>query len=354
MQKLKPFPDKDYSASGNYDQDFTGEPIAKVGFRFAAALTGTSVTVRDDAAFRLLGTIEVVQAEQSLIRMRGASWRLLSAIQSGSFDAYAAPTTTPVLATAIVDLPALLPGAMINAADKKASLRGTFGALADYAATPPSAVAGKLRGFVETSENDATKGFWRPRFVENALVLGNSDLNSQKFTFEQDTVVPAIMIQVFDGSTVSRVDTIARKIRVDHVGDNGAEELHRLTWGQLKSYLSKRFTPEDAARAVGCVMIPLIDRRNPHVNNARIFKAGESLTINYDCTATIEEDLGTAVTADGTTDLGIATVLGFQRVKGTGDTETAQQRVIGVVPASAPMSRTARRKLARAQRVGAE
>lgn len=350
VQKIKPFTEKDFSVSTNYDTEFSGEPIQKIGIRFAATLTGTSATVRTDATARLLGVPEISQAEQPLIRMRGSSWRLLSAIQSGSFDNYLAPTSTPALFQAVIDLPSFMPGAMINAADKKVSLRGTFGALTDYAASGTTGCSGKLRGFIESSEQDPTAGFWRPRFVESAYVLANSDLNQQVFKFEQDTAVVAIMIQAWDSSAVDRVDTLIKKLRVDHVGDLGSVELHRLTWGQAKAYLGKRFTPEDYVRAAGCVMIPLIDRRNPKINNAVLFRAGDSLTINHDCSSTIEEDLGSAVTADGASDLAIATVIGFTRVAGTGDVPVAQQRVIST--AAVPTTRAAARRAARAQRYG--
>jgi hypothetical protein len=354
VQKLKPFTEKDFSAGGNYDQEFSGEPIGKVGFRFAAGLTGAPATVRTDGTFRLLGVPEISQAEQPLIRMRGSSWRLLSAIQSGSFDNYQAPAAaTPALASAVIDLNGLMPGAMVNGADKKVNFRGTFGATTDYSGTPPGSITGKLRGFVESSENDPTQGFWRPRFTENGWILAPSDLNQQVFKFEQDTAVVGIMVQAFDSSATDRVDGLIKRIRVDHVGDYGTQELHRATWGQLRALLCKRFTPEDAVRSVGCVFIPLIDKRNPSINNAVLFRAGDSLTINHDTTASVEEDL-TAVVADGASDLAIATVIGFTRVAGTGDTQTAQQRVIGAAPASAPQSAFQRRLLQRAERVGAQ
>lgn len=355
VQQLKPFQEKDFSASGTYDAEFSGLPISKIGLRFAAALTGTSATVRTDATFRLLGTPEVNQAENPLIRMAGSSWRLLSAILAGKFDYFAAPTSTPCVAQAIIDLQALLPNAMINGADKKVFLRGTFGALADYGGTAPTACAGKLRAFVESSELDPTRGFMRPRFTEANHTLQSADTNQQVFKFEADTVVPMIMIQAWDNTAVDRVDGLVKRVRVDHVGPRGNIELHRATWGQLRTWLGRRFTPEDYARAAGCVAIPLIDRNNPQHNNAVLFRAGDSLTINYDTAATVEEEF-TSVTADGSADYARATVIGFTPVAGTGDT-AAQVRQISAAPntvQAVALSRRERRRLARAQRRGAE
>ena len=354
VQQLKPFQEKDFSASGAYDAEFSGLPISKIGLRFGGTLTGSAATFRTDAAFRLLGTPEINQAENPLIRMAGSSWRLLSAILAGAFDVHTASATL-AHAQAMIDLQAIMPNAMINGADKKVFLRGTFGALADFSGTAPTGCTGKVRAFIESSELDPTKGFLRPRFTESTLALQDSDTNPHTFKFEQDTVAAFLMIQAWDNSAIDRVDTLIKRLRIDHVGPRGNIELHRMTWGQARTWLGKRFTPEDQARAAGCVCIPLIDRSNPQFNNAVLFRAGDSLTINYDCQAAIEEEFVTAQTA-AANDVARATVIGFTPVAGTGDT-AAQVRTISAAPSSVQvvaLSSRERRRLARAQRRGAE
>src|SRR5690242_565100 len=363
MQQIKPFQEKAFALSTGYDTEFSGLPVRTIGLRFTASITGTPVTVRTDAAHRMLGTPEINQAENPLIRMSGASWRLLSAITRGSFDNYNAPATATYMeANAVLDLQKIMPTAMINAADKKVFLRGTYGALTDYAASGNTAHAGALRAWTESSDLDPTNGFLRPRITEASYPLNDSTDNAQVFKFEQDTAIPFLMVQAFDASAIDRVDGLIRNVQVNRVGQGGTTELARGRWGHFRSFLGAKanFTAADYALSAGCIIIPLINRRNPQYNYAEILRAGDSLTINYDTlsTGTIEESYS-AVTA-AANDVAKATVVGFTQVEGTGDVQT-QLRTVGGGGASAggvvqAVARNAkeRRALARAQRFGAQ
>src|SRR5689334_6953914 len=108
MQQIKPFQERAYAASGAYDTEFSGLPVRTVGLRFTATVSGSAATIRTDAAFRELGTPEINQAEQPLIRMRGSSWRLLSAITRGSFD-FNLASATQLEANAAIDLQKISP-----------------------------------------------------------------------------------------------------------------------------------------------------------------------------------------------------------------------------------------------------
>lgn len=361
MQQIKPFQERSFAAATAYDTEFSGLPVRTIGLRAQGLISG-AVTIRTDAAFRMLGTPEINQAELPLIRMRGSSWRLLSAITRGSFDA-GLNSATVFEANAVIDLQKIMPTAMINAADKKVFLRGTFGALADYAGTPPAlnGTNQKLAAWVESSELDPTQGFLRPRFTEASYALTHADTNQQVFKFEQDTVIPFLMIQAWDDSAFDRIDGLIRQIRVEQVSNGGVTELARGRWGAFRAYLGAKanFTGVDQALAAGCVIIPLVDRSKPQYNYARVLRAGDSLTINYDCTATVEDSY-TGVTV-ASPDAAIATIVGFTQVEGTGDAQTQLRQVgatssapaVGVVNAVARNAKE-RRALSRAQRFGAQ
>lgn len=363
MQQIKPFQEKAFALSTSYDSEFSGLPVRTIGLRLTCSITGAPVTVRTDGAHRMLGTPEINQAENPLIRMGGAAWRLLSAITRGSFDNYNAPTTATYFeANAVLDLQKILPTAMINAADKKIFLRGQFGALTDLAASGNTAHAGALRAWTESSDLDPTKGFLRPKISETSFPLNDATDNPQVFKFEQDTVIPFLMIQAWDNSALDRVDGLIRNIRVDRVGANGVTELARGRWGHFRSYLGTKanFTAADYAISAGCVIVPLINRRNPQYNYAEVLKAGDSLTVNYDTlsTGTIEESY-TAVTA-AANDAAKTTIVGFTAVEGTGDVQTQLRTIGGAGPSGGgivqAVARNAkeRRALARAQRFGAQ
>lgn len=359
MQQIKPFQEKAFTASGSYDTEFSGLPVRSVGVRFTATVAGAAATIRTDAAFKMLGTIEINQAELPLIRMRGSSWRLLSAITRGSFD-FNLASATQLEANAMIDLQKIMPTAMMNSADKKLFARGIYGALADYSGTAPSGITGTLRAYIESSELDPTRGFLRPRFTESSYPLLSADSNPQVFKFEQDTVVPFIMVQAYDDSAFDRIDGLIKQIRVDRVGQGGVTELARGRWGHFRHYLGYKsnFTAVDYSLSAGCVLIPLINRRNAQYNYAEVMRAGDSLTINYDTIATVEETY-TSVTA-AAPDVAIATIVGFTQVEGTGDAQS-QLRQVGQPTAAAGAAMNAvatnakqRRMIARAQRYGAQ
>lgn len=328
MEEIKPFQTKDFTASGPYDLEFNGRPIAAVGLRFAATLTGASIaTVRDDAAFRLLKTPEINQAENPLVRMQGSSWRHLSALLGGGYDSFASGVTaaTPgqVVAMSTIHFDRLWPGAMVNASDKKVFLRGEFNTLASYSGTAPTAVTGKIRPFAITSERDPSQGFLRPRISELSLGIETaSDDLQQVIRFEQDTVLHGFMLQVQDNSAGDqRVDGIVRAVRMDVFDkDGGQKETTRQTWGQMRHYLQFRgqYNQEDYNRSFGVGLLPTVDKRNPQWNGAKLFKAGESVTLHVDTNATVEEEYTSVTPAAG--DKLIITIIGATPVAGSGDT----------------------------------
>lgn len=338
VEQIKPFAIKDYTPAGPYDLEFSGRPLRAVSLRFAATLAaGIPVTVRDDAAFRLLKTPEINQSENPLVRMEGESWRHISAFVAGSYDMHAAgtsvATTGQVLAMATLDFERLMPGSLINAADKKVFLRGEFGALASYAATPPTTITGKLRPYGKSSEIDPNNGFLRPKFTEGKQQIVNADDQQYVVKFEQDTVVQGLFVRQNQASAAGapRVDGLVKAIRIDVTAREGNIEVHRFTWGQLRASFQSQagYNPEDYARSIGCAFIPIQTRANGSYNKASLFKAGDSLTLHTDCTGTAEDEFASVTAATG--DTLTITVLGYTPVSAAGDT-AAQVRSIDRSP----------------------
>lgn len=325
MIELKPFQTRVYAASTAYDLEFSGRAVSAIGLRFAATLTGSPATVRDDAAFRLLGTPEVNQAENPLIRMSGPSWRHLSAVSRGGYDKYAAGVTAStagqVIAQSVIDLEALMPGAMINATDKKVFLRGEFGALAVYSATPPTTVVGTLRPWAKSTQRNAQAGFVRPKISQaDVQIVAAAEDQQHVWRFEQDTLVQGFMLESLDTSASNqRVDGVVRSLRGDLADSSGGtRETLRQTWGNMRTLLQylAGFNQEDYDRSVGVAFFPTKDMSNPQYGNARLFRAGESITFHIDSTSTVEEEF-TAVTPSN--DLLRLTCIGFTPVAGSGD-----------------------------------
>lgn len=132
MREFRPFTEKTFSVGAQYDTDFIGRGVAAIGIRLDMTTTGNTTSF-DDAAARMLGTPEVVQAEEPLIRMEGADWFHIAALSSGGYDKILNADTAGASAVeAVIDFENLMPGAAINAGSNRVFLRGTFGALADY------------------------------------------------------------------------------------------------------------------------------------------------------------------------------------------------------------------------------
>lgn len=358
MEEIRPFQKKVQTGAspGSYDLEFSGRPIKSVGIRYAATIAGAGIaTVRDDAAFRQLKTPEVNQAESPLIRMRGQSWRHLSAILDGRYDNHVAGTgnPSPIAAHAIIHLERLMPGAMINGADKKVFFRGDFGLTTDYAGTPPATITGTLKPYVITSQRIATKGFLRPRISEkNIAVVSQADDQQDVIRFEQDVVCAGLMLTCDDSVAGNpRTDGLIRSLRIDHATrDQGTIEIFRASWGQIRALMNgvADFNQEDYNRSVGVGLIPFKDRSRPEFNGAQVFRAGESITLHIDSLSAIEEDFTTATFAAGAQV--VVTLLNFNSVSATGDSAAQLTEVkppVAQLAAATPLNSREKRRLAR-------
>lgn len=322
MKQIKPFQKKAYAAATPYDLEFSGRPVRKIGLRFDATVAGGPTSIRMDAAHRMLKTVEVNQAEQPLIRMFGQDWKHLSALINGGYDSNF-QTTTLLVAQAVIDLEKLMPGACINASDKKVFIRGEFAPLADYSSgTAPSSITGEFKPNAESSEIDVSQGFLRPKITQSSFAISNAADLQLPIRFEQDIVVQGVMIRAVQASAAAQANTdgLVKGVRLDATTrDGGNIELHRGTWGQFRTATQEaaNFNLEDYARAAGVIFLPTQSKQNPQFNGALLFAAGDSLTLHFDGDGTAEAEFTNVAPSAG--DVVIVTVVGFTPVRGTGD-----------------------------------
>lgn len=330
MEEFRPFNEVVFGLGAQYDTEVIGARIGSVGFTLDITATGAATTIRDDATFRMAGTPEVVQGNEPLIRMGGPSWRHISALSAGGYDQFIAGNGQDgKLAQCILDLDALMPGAMINGAGSsrtgsvKVFFRGSFGVITDYGAGGITALAGRLRPFVTTSPFEPDAGFLRPAIREFNVDLSADSADIQhKIDFEEDTMVLGFFYRTVDGAEPagSNVDGLVKNIRIDvNRGTGGQAELSRMTWGQLRLLTAHRagYTAADITNSVGCALVPMIDRANVDRGSATLMRKGDSVTIHHDTLAAAEAQFADVTPAAG--DHAVVTVLGFTLVAGTGD-----------------------------------
>lgn len=334
MFELRPFTEQPYSSGAQYNAEFSGRPVSSVGLVADFESSGTYTTDIDDQPYTLLGSPEIVQAEQTLIRMEGQDWGHLSAFLSGGYPERVSLASSGVdgVCTATIDLERLMPGAAINASAAKVFLRGTW--------APPTAAgaggaitSGTLRGFVGGSALDLSQGFRRPKISSLRMDISadSSDI-SQKVDFDQDTLVVGLLCRQHDASVAAarRADGIVKKLRVDvNLGRGGSRELIRQTWRQARHYtISKAgYGADDIAASTGVVVIPLRDPRNQNAGKAFFFRKGDSLTIHVDTASAAE--LGYVDITPAASDALVVTILGFTLVGGAGLGADAELRTVG-------------------------
>jgi hypothetical protein len=332
--ELRPFTEQSFSSGSQYNGEFTGRPVSSVGFVADFESGGTWTTDIDDQPYTLLGSPEVVQAEQSLIRMEGQDWQHLSAFLSGGYPERVSLASSGVdgVCTATIDLERIMPGAAINASAAKVFLRGTWAAAA-AAGAGGTVDSGTVRGFVGGSALDLTRGFRRPKIstLRMDISADSSDI-SQKIDFDQDTLVSGLLLRQHDNSAAAtkRADGIVKNIRVDvNLGRGGSRELIRQTWRQARHYTIARagWGSSDIARSTGVAMIPLRDPRNQHAGGAFFFRKGDSLTIHADTNAAAE--LGYTDVTPAASDALVVTTLGFTLVGGEGIDASDELRTVG-------------------------
>jgi len=346
MLEIKHFPARTWASATQFDTEFSGRAFDSLGFSFDGTMTtgtGTAGEPRDDGAYRLLGTPELNQAEDPVIRMQGPDWKFLSALTNGCFPDWLEPTLDGsgaagvVLAQARIKFGRIIPGMLIDASAVKAFLRGSFGAGNDYFSSDEAdfaSFAGSIRPYVEARDVPAG-GFLRPRITQATVDMSNANADIHYVhRFEVPTVCAGFMLRQHDADQTAagqntRTDGIVSRIRVEITTRHRQGEIHNFTWGQCKSFLQQRagWSQSDLALAVGVGLVPLTEHRNAALGGAMIFEAGDSVTLVIDNASTSEAQFTKPTPGDN--DLLYVTALA-----GTG-TRAAADRNGRVAPAAA-------------------
>tara|TARA_R110002012_G_scaffold85272_1_gene212754 strand:+ start:2546 stop:3682 length:1137 start_codon:yes stop_codon:yes gene_type:complete len=343
MLELKRFPTKTLGAAGatttfanaSYDQEFSGRTFDSINWRADGAVSypaGAGAVMNKYGSYRLMGTPELNQAGEPLIRMEAVDWGYLSAYTNGSFPSYldstgsAGGAVTPnSYASARIKLSRLVPGSYVNANLVKAFFRGSTGQL--------SVVGDKIDGAQQTVRplaealeyNPPQNGFLRPRISQRSVAVSAADSNQQSLiSVEQDLVYTGIMLSAYNGAAAAgsqtEVDGLVKSIRVDVTMPNkGTLTVIDSDWGNLRDYSCQRsgLNSTDVDNTAGTVVIPCTDKTNVKMGGALFVPAGSMFTISIDSSGTAQSPYTNVAPALGDT-LRI-TSLAFTPVAGAGD-----------------------------------
>jgi hypothetical protein len=328
MLELKKFPTKNTAAANtSYDQEFSGRTFDSINWRydgtFTASGTGTDVSY---AAARVLGTPELNQAGEPLIRLAGVDWQYLSAYTNGAFPEYTntaqSAATYNMVASARIKLSRLVPNAYVNANLVKAFFRGsTAGALTD-GGDKVTAIDMTVRPLAEALEyNPPTGGFLRPRISQRTVGVAAADSNQQLvINIEQDLVYSGIMLSCFDSSAATEVDGLIKNVRMElTTPGRGTLEIINTDWGNLRNYSCERagLNSTDVDNTAGTAIIPCTDRRATNLGGALFVPAGSAFTITFDSSGTAQAPYTDVTPAAG--DNVRVSSLAFTPVAGAGD-----------------------------------
>jgi len=328
MLELKKFPTKNTAAANtSYDQEFSGRTFDGINFRFDGTIGATGAgTDATYMAYRLLGTPELNQAGEPLIRMAGVDWAYLSAYTNGAFPEYtdtvtSASATIPQVASARIKLSRLVPGAYVNANLVKAFFRGSSGAFTEASDTV-DAYDLNVRPLAEALEyNPPAGGFLRPRISQRSVSVAAADSNQQIIlNIEQDLVFSGIMLSAYGGGELTEVDGLIKNVRMEvTTPGRGTLEVTNSDWGNLRQYSCERagLNSTDVANTAGTVVIPCTDRRAANLGGALFVPAGSAFTITIDSSGTAQQPYTSVTPASG--DNVRVTQLAFTPVAGAGD-----------------------------------
>jgi len=328
MLKTKPFAERSIElADKAFDTELSGVMFNALTIGFDYTITGTgNVVPQSDAGFRALGaTLELNQEQEPLIGFDPVDWYHLAAFANGAYPAFAAAEPGAGSAEwwgfARIPFGNIIPGLQVNASQNKAHITGTFNV--DRGLNTPGnlgAIAnGTFRAFVETTDRTPRPGgFLRPRFTRHIQDLTPSASIEKPFRFETDTLVAGFLLRQYHGNgapAVRNVDGMVRRVRMDITRHGGPQEHHRLTWGQLTEFTVMRssHSPAEYTLGAGVAFLPTLDE----IGKPMFFRAGDSITIDLNCTAAAERQFTSINPAAG--DQLYMNLLSGLPVRGTGD-----------------------------------
>ena len=307
MRRYEPLNRATMTPGSAYDTEHNNLAFDAMLWQYSATVAGTPANVAEDGAFRMLGTPEVSQAEEPLIRIEGRTLRHLAAFTAGGYAKTLAPAAAGgALAEAMLDFGKILPGAYVSG-EVKAFVRGNVGGLADYSGTAPTSMAGNLRNAVATIDRPPGLSHPRPFYREFSIPIpANVSDQQHLITIDQDMVSAGLFCLVRDadggGSSPggARTDGLVRGVKVEITrGRDGQKTQLNLTMGQLRSLTARLagFTDLDWDQATGTFFIPFVDDSDPRFGGRMALQQGDTVLLTVDSNSTIEEHLGSAVTA---------------------------------------------------------
>ena len=322
-------------ANASYDQEFSGRTFDSINWRADGVVSypaGAGSVQNKYGAYRLMGTPELNQAGEPLIRMEAVDWGYLSAYTNGAFPSYldsegsvAAASTPNSYASARIKLSRLVPGSYVNANLVKAFFRGSTGQLSTVGDLIDGAQQ-TVRPLAEALEyNPPQTGFLRPRISQRSVAVSAADSNQQTLiSIEADQVFTGIMLSCYNGAAAAgsqtEVDGLIKAIRVEvTMPGKGTLEVINSDWGNLRDYSCQRsgLNTTDVDNTAGTVVIPCTDKTNVKMGGALFVPAGSMFTITIDSSGTAQSPYTNVAPALG--DTVRITSLAFTPVAGAGD-----------------------------------
>lgn len=303
MQKLTQFRETAFAESSQYDTEIHGNQFRELGFTFDGTLSGSTTSSIDDDLYEMLGSMAIVQEETDLIKMRGASWRHLSAISNGGYtDSVLGFGNAGKLASASINLRRFARTGAIKTNGGKLICRGDFAALADAYAGGAAALTATLRPVGTSLGRQPEPDFVRPKFTERIVRLGTqNDDETETIRFNQPVRLAGIMLRALDGDV--RVDGLIRNLSfeaktADNTALGGMDTPIKLTWNQarLRTQAFARWDDAAMATSTGVVFVPFLD---PTKTDGLVrVKGADQIVAHFDTSSAVEKNL-TAVTQGG-------------------------------------------------------
>ena len=328
------FSPETFTLGKSYDSTLTALNVGTVHFKFAARMTTEATSMEYDGITQLLGSsVEIVQGEKALVRANPKSLRHLSALTAGGYELYnnVITTATDNYTHFSLDLDRLQPGAMIPTANNvPVSIRGTFGALTDFAGGGTTAIAGDFKPHATSSPTDPDLDHLRPAISQFRVDLSSASNDIQhRLAFENDVLLAGFMVQAVDSSattTNENVDGLIRGLQIELHSGNANTDIVRAKWGTLrqKTCHDAGFNRDDVVNSQGVAMIRTVNRAGGKARSMRLSK-GNAMTWRFDNDTAIEREYTAITPAAG--DHALVTVLGFELIKGAPRQTTASPNV---------------------------
>jgi len=310
METLRKFEEKAWSDNGDFEVEIKDAALGELLFAFDAAVTSGSGTVAQDAALKLLGTLEVNQ-NGSRVQADARLLYYLSAVYEGGIRELTAGSSATDTATCRFGMPfqRMIPGAGLDASSKVVSFKGRFRDGAYYSSGGVTVGTGsRIRPAATTMLTAPEGGPREPDWIQETVKLESASVsaNSRKIENRADYLMPGLLLMAVDANgdiaatdASARDDGVAHRVTVELFG-NGRAPLRLvddIPWGVLRAETARRagWTDADQTAAEGIVWLPLFERQGGRNADALRLLQGSHLTVTIDNASGAENGF-TAVT----------------------------------------------------------